>query len=52
MGALEELGAAGLAAEAAVDFRRLRACVDAYEYDEARDITTRLLARVSGAEAL
>jgi two-component system, sensor histidine kinase and response regulator len=47
-GVLTELNSAGLPAWAAVDLGRLRHCVDGYEYDEARGIAARLLARVHG----
>jgi len=47
-GALAELGTAGLPDWAADDLGCLRRCVDGYQYDEARGIATRLLARVHG----
>src|SRR5688572_5496302 len=50
-GALDELGTAGLPPWAADDLGRLRRSVDGYEYSEAREIATRLLARVNGVEA-
>ena len=45
-GAIADLGASGLPAWAAADLGRLRQSVDGYEYDEARRIASRLLARV------
>jgi signal transduction histidine kinase/CheY-like chemotaxis protein/HPt (histidine-containing phosphotransfer) domain-containing protein len=48
-GALAELGTSGLPAWAADDIGRLRHCIEGYEYDEARGIASRLLARVNGA---
>ena len=45
--ALADLDTAGLGAWAADEYGGLRRSVDAYEYDEARAIAARLLARVS-----
>jgi signal transduction histidine kinase/DNA-binding response OmpR family regulator len=50
-GALVELGKSSLPPWAADDLRRLRGCVDGYEYDEARGIASRLLTRVHGSAA-
>ena len=50
-GALADLGTAGLPAWATDDLGRLRHCVDAYEYAEARQIASRLLTRVHGQGA-
>jgi two-component system, sensor histidine kinase and response regulator len=50
-GALVELGKSSLPPWAADDLRRLRDCVDGYEYDEARGIASRLLTRVHGSAA-
>jgi two-component system, sensor histidine kinase and response regulator len=50
-GALADLGKCGLPADTADDFGRLQHCVDGYEYDEARGIASRLLARVHNADA-
>jgi signal transduction histidine kinase/CheY-like chemotaxis protein/HPt (histidine-containing phosphotransfer) domain-containing protein len=47
--AIADLGAAGLPDWASQDLLRLRTCVDGYEYEEARQITSRLLARVHEA---
>jgi two-component system sensor histidine kinase/response regulator len=51
-GALTDLGTSGLPAWAADDMDRLRRAVDGYDYGEAREIATRVLARVqrTGAE--
>jgi two-component system sensor histidine kinase/response regulator len=49
-GALADLGTAGLPDWAADDLGCLRRCVDGYQYDEARGIATRLLARVHGGD--
>ncbi|HET7220355.1 MAG TPA: response regulator [Vicinamibacterales bacterium] len=49
--AIAGLDASGLTAWAAGDVDRLRHCIDGYEYDEAREIALRLLARVHGATA-
>lgn len=49
--ALADLATAGLPAWASDDLGRLRRCVDAYEYAEARQIASRLLTRVHGAGA-
>ena len=48
-GALADLGTSGLGAWAADDLGLLRRCVDGYEYGEAREIATRLLAHVMNA---
>ena len=45
-GALAELGKSSLPPWAADDLRRLRGCVDGYEYEKAREIAARLLTRV------
>jgi CheY-like chemotaxis protein/HPt (histidine-containing phosphotransfer) domain-containing protein len=45
-GAVADLGACGLPAWAVDDLGQLRRSVDGYEYDEARRIASRLLARV------
>jgi two-component system sensor histidine kinase/response regulator len=45
-GALADLGTSGLGAFAADDLGLLRRCVDGYEYGEAREIATRLLAQM------
>jgi len=45
--ALADLDAAGLSTWAADEYGRLRNSVDAYDYDEARGIAARLLARVT-----
>ena len=50
-GALADLGASGLPAWAPDDLGRLRRSVDGYEYEEARGIASRLLARVRAADA-
>jgi two-component system sensor histidine kinase/response regulator len=50
-GALADLNTTGLAAWAGAEFGRLRHCVDEYEYDEARGIASRLLARVHSGDA-
>jgi two-component system, sensor histidine kinase and response regulator len=50
-GALTDLGTAGLPASAADDLGRLRHSVDGYDYDEARGIASRLLARVHAEDA-
>jgi two-component system sensor histidine kinase/response regulator len=44
--AVTDLDAAGLPEWATDDVNRLRACVDGYEYEEARQIASRLLTRV------
>ena len=49
--ALADLDTSGLPAGAADDLERLRRSVDGYDYDEARGIASRLLARVHGGEA-
>jgi two-component system sensor histidine kinase/response regulator len=49
--ALADLGRSGPPSWAATDLARLRACVEGYEYDEARGIASRLLGRVRGADA-
>jgi two-component system sensor histidine kinase/response regulator len=46
-GALTELGSAGLPRFAQVDFSELRESVEGYDYDQARGIAARLLARVN-----
>ena len=48
--ALAQLAASGLPAWAPDDLNRLRACVDGYEYDDARAIAAQLLARVDTAK--
>ena len=50
-GALADLGTSGLPAWAADDLGRLQRCVDGYEYSEAREIASHLLARVHDGEA-
>jgi HPt (histidine-containing phosphotransfer) domain-containing protein len=50
-GALADLRNAGLPAWAADDLGELRGYVDAYEYREARDTASRLLARVQAVDA-
>jgi hypothetical protein len=50
-GALADLASSGLPAWAHDDLDRLRRSVDDYEFAEARGITSRLLARLHGAEA-
>jgi signal transduction histidine kinase/CheY-like chemotaxis protein len=50
-GALAELVAAGLPVAAEADLARLRNHVDGYEYDEARAVAARLLARVALGDA-
>jgi signal transduction histidine kinase/CheY-like chemotaxis protein/HPt (histidine-containing phosphotransfer) domain-containing protein len=50
-GALAVLGTSSFPKWATDDLARLRDCVDGYEYDEARGIASRLLARVNGADA-
>jgi signal transduction histidine kinase/CheY-like chemotaxis protein/HPt (histidine-containing phosphotransfer) domain-containing protein len=50
-GALADLASSGLPAWAHDDLDRLRRSVDDYEFAEARVITSRLLARLHGAEA-
>jgi signal transduction histidine kinase/CheY-like chemotaxis protein/HPt (histidine-containing phosphotransfer) domain-containing protein len=49
--ALAELKKSSPPPWAADDLRRLRGCVDGYEYDEARGIASRLLTRVHGSAA-
>jgi two-component system sensor histidine kinase/response regulator len=49
--ALAELDSADFPAWAAIDLARLRDCVDGYEYDEARVLAARLLARVHDTDA-
>ena len=49
-GALADLSTSGLPAWAAEDFNHLRHSVEGYEYDEARGIASRLLARVRAVE--
>ena len=49
--ALAELDSVDFPAWAAFDLARLRDCVDGYEYDEARALAGRLLARVHDADA-
>jgi hypothetical protein len=44
--ALAELGTSSLPPWAADDLGRLRECVEGYEYDQAREIASRLLTRV------
>ena len=48
-GALADLGTSGLPAWAADDLTQLRQSVDGYEYEEARGIAARLLARLRAA---
>ncbi len=48
-GALAELGSAGLPSFAQVDFSELRESVEGYDYDQARGIAARLLARLDDA---
>jgi CheY-like chemotaxis protein/HPt (histidine-containing phosphotransfer) domain-containing protein len=50
-GALADLERSGVPAWAADDLGRLRGCVEDYQYDEAKSITSRLLARVNGEGA-
>jgi signal transduction histidine kinase/CheY-like chemotaxis protein/HPt (histidine-containing phosphotransfer) domain-containing protein len=50
-GALADLNTSGLPDWAADDLGELRHCIDGYEYREARQIASRLLARVQGANA-
>jgi signal transduction histidine kinase/CheY-like chemotaxis protein/HPt (histidine-containing phosphotransfer) domain-containing protein len=49
-GALSELGSAGCPAWAAVDLGLLRSSVDGYDYEKARGIAARLLARVNSGD--
>ncbi len=50
-GALADLDTSGLPTSAADDLGRLRRSIDGYEFDQAREITSRLLTRFNGGNA-